>query len=451
MEDASLTSTPPLLKFIDFGHNARSEFLFAPTYTNLNHGSFGTYPTTILNHLHYVQSLAEARPDRFIRDDCHVRLNSSRSAIATILNCPLDSVVFIPNATTGVNLVLRNLTWEKGDTIIYFSTVYGACEKTVDYICETTLAESSRISLSHPASDSEVICRFEDKIREINGQTSRKARLAIFDTVSSVPGIRVPFENLVEVCKRHNVLSLIDGAHGVGHISLDLTTLDPDFFTSNCHKWLFTPRGCAVFYVPVRNQHLMRSSLPTSHGFVPLPTKGKVEIQNPLGESLESPFVALFEFAATIDNSPYLCVAEAIKYRQDVCGGEKRITEYCKQVARGGGRAAAEILGTEIMDNKEGTLTQCALSNVRLPLTIGDAEGQIKGDHISRAGKWMQDVLAQENDTFIPIYFYENSLWVRFSGQIYLEEKDIVWGAELLKKLCRRVENGEYMMADMKI
>ena len=451
MEDSSVSATSASPKIIEFGHSVRSEFLFAPTYTNLNHGSYGTYPTTISKHLHHLQSLTEARPDKFIRGESFIGLNSSRSAVATLLNCPLDTVVFIPNATTGVNLVLRNIKWEKGDTIIYFSTVYGACEKTVDYICETTLAESSRISMSHPISDSEVIRKFEHRIGEINSNSGKKAKLAIFDTVSSLPGIRVPFEKLVDVCRKEDVLSVIDGAHGIGHIPLDLTIVDPDFFTSNCHKWLFTPRGCAVFYVPERNQHLVRSSLPTSHGFVPIPSQSEVKIQSPFAESLQSPFVALFEIAATIDNSPYLCVAEAIRYRKEVCGGEQRITDYCRNVAREGGKAAAGILGTEVMDNKEGTLTDCALSNVRLPLTIGEAKGQIKENHISRVGRWMEKILEKEHDTFIPIYFYEGSLWARFSGQIYLEVSDVVWGAKLLKELCDRVENGEYLMANAKI
>jgi selenocysteine lyase/cysteine desulfurase len=152
-----------------------------------------------------------------------------------LLNTPSSTLVFIPNATTAINIVLRNLVFQPGDHILYFATIYGACEKTIEYITETTPASSVKITYTYPIEDDELIAEFTRKVREVEASGGR-VKIAIFDTVVSMPGVRVPFERLTRACKEAGVLSCIDGAHGVGHVDLDLGELDPDFFVSNCHK-----------------------------------------------------------------------------------------------------------------------------------------------------------------------------------------------------------------------
>ena len=230
------------------------------------------------------------------------------------------------NATTGVNTVLRGIPFTPQDVILYFDFVYGACGNTVHYIAATTGAKAVKITVPLPATDDEILAAFEAAIpRDTVGTT-----IALFDTIVSLPGIRLPFERLIATCRKHNILSLVDAAHGVGHIPLDLAALDPDFFTSNCHKWLFVPRGCAFLYVAPRNRGLIKSTLPTSWGYKaggatsPLP-----EVEEDDG------WAGMFTFVGTVDGSANLCVPAAIKLREK-WGGEERIMKYTWQVAREG-------------------------------------------------------------------------------------------------------------------
>lgn len=214
----------------------KAYFNFDEDYIPLNHGAFGTYPTPVRNRLQICQRVAEARPDTFIRYELPIELDANRKAVASFLKISSEEVVFTPNASTGINVVLRSLQYEKGDVIVYFSTIYGACEKTVEYLCESTSVEGEKIALKYPMTNDNVVKKFEKTLVGLQSE-GKKAKVAIFDIVSSLPGVLVPWERLVQSCKNHNVLSLVDGAHGIGHIPLEhLGEVNPDFLVSNCHK-----------------------------------------------------------------------------------------------------------------------------------------------------------------------------------------------------------------------
>lgn len=132
----------------------------------------------------------------------------------------------------AVNAVLRNLQFKHGDLIVYLDPIYGACEKTINFITETTPAESVKVEFTYPLSDNALVDKFETVLHKYAG----RVKVALFETIVSLPGVRLPFERLTEVTRQHGVLSLIDGAHGVGHLPLNLSELRPDFFVSNCHK-----------------------------------------------------------------------------------------------------------------------------------------------------------------------------------------------------------------------
>jgi selenocysteine lyase/cysteine desulfurase len=222
----------PSSDIIPFGQQMRGQFLFAPDNININHGSFGTFPRFVRDELLYYQQQAERNPDAFLRYELPDLLDQSRSLLAALVHVPdMDDLVLVPNATTGINTVLRNLSYAPGDKIVYLSTAYGACEKTIDHIIETTPAEAVRLEVNYPLSDDELVSQFSKVLAE-----NTPVKLAMFDTISSLPGARIPFERLVRACRAAGVFSLVDGAHGIGCIHLDLGKLDADFFVSNCHK-----------------------------------------------------------------------------------------------------------------------------------------------------------------------------------------------------------------------
>ncbi|TWU72172.1 hypothetical protein ED733_000439 [Metarhizium rileyi] len=434
-----------------FGPEWKTDFAFDSEWRNLNHGSFGTYPKHIRERLRAYQDQAEARPDQFILYDQPKLLDAAREEVARLVNAPLDTVVFVGNATDGVNTVLRNMTWaqDKKDVILSFSTIYEACGKSADYLAEyfEGTLEHRGVPISYPLEDEEIIDAFRKAVKKIQDD-GKRAKVCIFDVVTSRPGVVFPWVKMIKACKELGVVSLVDGAQGIGMVHLDLTAADPDFFVSNCHKWLHVPRGCAVFYTPVRNQHLLRTTLATSHGFVPK----KVKRTTPLPASAKSVYVNSFEFVGTRDNGPYLCVKDAIRWRRDACGGEDNIISYLWDLNKKGIRHVADALGTTYLDNAKGTMTDCAMGNVALPVWVGEKdEGAGETDVVvpredkDRLFQWMTETLVRDYKTFMNRFMIGNRYWIRISAQIYLDLADYEFAATVLKKLCERIGNKEYL------
>ncbi|EGY23356.1 hypothetical protein VD0002_g3033 [Verticillium dahliae] len=433
----------------DFGKGLRDEFCFDPEWRNMNNGSFGSTPRVIKEKQFALQLRAEAVPDLYTRYEYPAHLDAARAALAALLNAPVETIVLVANATTAVNVVLHNLVWNPSgrDEIISFSTVYGGCGKTIDYITDTKPLVSQRvIELRYPAdTDGAIEQRFRATVAASRA-AGRTPRVALFDTVSSLPGVRFPYEAVTRACRDLGVLSLVDGAQGVGMVALDLAALDADFVLSNCHKWLHVPRGCAFLHVPRRNQHLLPSTLPTSHGYVSPRPRARMNPLPPRGPG-KSAFEENFQFVGTVDNTSFLMIKDALAWRDKVLGGEERIVAYLWQLAKEGGRRAAEILGTDIIENEAGTLTNCGLVNVWLPLRAADGEGDgavVSAAETAQALAWAQKWLVDQKKTFIPISVHTGRWYARLSAQVYLDVEDFEWAAHQLKEVSEEISKGAF-------
>ena len=271
-----------------------------------------------------------------------------------------------------------------------------------------------------PASSGEILDAFTTAVRGLQAE-GKRVRLAMFETIVSVPGIRLPFEGLVAACKELGVWSLLDGAHGVGMIPLDLGALDCDFAVSNLHKWYYVPRGCCMLYVPERNQEVVDSGIPTSWGYG-------------MGKWSE-----LFQDNGTYDLSAYLSVGAALEWRERVGGdgGEEGLMRYMWDVAEEGAKAFEEVVaGAEVVDGRDAG--RCALVNLRLPVKVAE------GDRAKVVG-YIHERLMEEFETFISVFEYYGEIWARVSGQIYLERADFVKGAEAMAVLIKRINDGSWL------
>lgn len=251
------TATPPP------GHSIPTDhpFLARP-------GSLGTCPKPVLESYLSLSKKAEECPDAFERRYIKEAMPKLRARVAKMVNVPSRELVMIRNTTAGTNAVIRGYPWEKDDYVIHLSTLYGAVSNTIQYVSDSNgLASPKRVvvDVTYPISHEELVKKFTETLEKSKSE-GKRIKMASLEVITSRPGVRVPWEQLVKVCRDHGVLSLVDGAHSFGHVPLDLGSVQPDFFVSTVHKWAYTHRGAAFLHVPVRNQYLVPSN-PTSWGY----------------------------------------------------------------------------------------------------------------------------------------------------------------------------------------
>lgn len=148
-----------------------------------------------------------------------------------LLNCDYHNLAILENSSTAIDTILRSYPFVKGDKFVISSTTYRACANTVKFLENRIGIEVILIELNFPLTNAEILDKFRDEFEK------NSPKLCLFDIVSSQPAIRFPFEKITELCREYGVLSLVDGAHGIGLVELSLKDLKPDFLVTTLHKW----------------------------------------------------------------------------------------------------------------------------------------------------------------------------------------------------------------------
>ena len=111
-----------------FGRSASpvTEWALDPTVTFLNHGSFGACPRAILEVQRGWRDKIEMNPVRFLARDLEDLLDWSRSEVGGFVGAAADDLALMPNATAGINTVLRSMRWKSGDEVLATDHAYAA-------------------------------------------------------------------------------------------------------------------------------------------------------------------------------------------------------------------------------------------------------------------------------------------------------------------------------------
>ncbi len=290
-------------------HNLEQYFSLEPEIHFLNHGSFGATPKPVLDVYQEWQRRLERQPVRFLGREIAAHLRTAREALGTYLHADAGDLVYIPNATHGVNIVARSLDLHPGDEVLTTDHEYGACDYTWEFICSKTGAVYVRQPVSLPAVST------QNLLEEIWQGVTPRTRLIFVSHITSPTALRLPVEAICARARQAGILTLIDGAHAPGQIPLDLDALGADFYTGNCHKWMMSPKGAGFLYTSRARQPLIE----------PLVVSWGYHVDTAFNSV--SRYIDYLEWSGTHDPSVYLSVPAAIDFMQ--AQGWEQVRQQC--------------------------------------------------------------------------------------------------------------------------
>jgi isopenicillin-N epimerase len=363
------------------GTGLRSSFLLDEGVTFLNHGSFGATPRDVFGQYQQWQLELERQPVLFLARRLEALLADARAALGDYIGADPDDLVFVPNATAGVNIAAWPLGLQAGDEVLSTDLEYGALDLMWEHVCGDFGARYLRAPISLPVKSPDEI------VDAVWSRVGPRTRVLFLSHHTSETALTLPAGELCRRAQEAGIRTVIDGAHVPGHLPLCLRELDVDFYAGNCHKWLCAPKGAGFLYV---RRELQRDVHPLliSWGY----------------EGDDPSFVARHEKQGTRDPSAYLTVPFAIEWQRR--HDWDAVRARCHELAR---RAGTE-LGLEAL----------------VPDMRHDLFGQMVTLHLPAAAPTdLQQRLYDDYRIEIPVFEHGDDRFIRASFQGYNDEADL--------------------------
>ena len=271
----------------------KEHFLLNPEVAFFNHGSFGACPRPVFEEYQRLQRQMEWLPTDFLGRNRVQMVDEARAALAEYVKTDVGNIVFVPNATSGINTVARSLAFEAGDEILTTNHEYGAINNTWKYICEKTGAQLLPHHIDLPVTTHEAF------VDSFWSEVTPRTRLISISHVTSPTSLIFPIEEICRRAREVGIITVIDGAHAPSQIDLDMEAIGADFYSGNCHKWLSAPKGSGFLYARPKH-HPLIDPLVISHGRQP-----------------DSTFATRSEWQGTRDISAFLTVPAAIEFQKE--------------------------------------------------------------------------------------------------------------------------------------
>lgn len=327
--------------------------------------------------------------------------HAARVTLAEFVHCDAADLVFVENATAGMNVVASSFRLQPGDEVLLTDHEYGAVLRIWQRACQEAGAARPKIA-ALPAAFSDP----QEVVDAIVASITPRTRLLVVSHITSPTAVILPVAAIIAAARELGVAVCIDGPHALMQTEVDLRALQADFYTASCHKWLSAPLGSGFLYVDKRHQAKIRA---------PLLSWGRIFPEDRAAWSDE------FVWSGTRDSSAYLAVPAAIEFFAPL--GPAAFQRQTHDLARYARQQLQQLTGLEPI------VADAAAwygSMAHVPLPPGDRRG-------------LQDALWHEHGIEVPIIDWNGRRFIRVSCHLYNDREQIDTLVKALHALLQRV------------
>jgi isopenicillin-N epimerase len=392
------TSGPPIL--------SKDLFLLDPDVIYLNHGAFGAIARPVFEKYQAWQRELERQPAEFLARRFADLMLQARRVLGAYINADPDNLVYVPNVTTGLNIVARSLRLGPGDEILATDHEYGALDGMWRFLCGKTGAVYKQQPIPLPVTTD------GDFIERVWAGVTLRTRVLFISHIPSATALIFPIKELCRRARAANIVSMIDGAHAVGQIPLDMEDIGADFYSSNLYKWLGSPKGSAFLHARPEMQNLVE----------PLVVSWGYTAENPA----LSRFVNQQEWTGARDIAAYLATPDAIQFYEE--HHWEIVRAQCHALLRDARERITAQTGLSPIcpDSTDWYMQMSTLPLPKCDLTIGEF-GRIP----------LQLRLKHEFNIEVPISIWHDNPFIRVSIQAYNTREDV---QQLVNALTRLLD-----------
>jgi len=265
-----------------------------PNITYLNHGAFGATPRVVLEKQIEYRAQMEREPVRFFVRELEPLLDAARNELAEFIGADPAGLAFVPNATAGVNAVLRSLDLDKFDELLVTTQEYNASRNTLDFVAAVNGTKIVVVDVPFPIASPDVV------VERVLEKVTDRTRLLLIDHVVSQTALIFPVARIVRELAERGIDTFVDGAHAPGSLPLDVRAIGAAYYAGNLHKWVCAPKGAGFLYVHENRRAGVRPAI-ISHG-----------ANSPRRD--RSRFHLEFDWTGTFDPTPWLCVPHSLRF-----------------------------------------------------------------------------------------------------------------------------------------